>query len=259
MKSLETTLTEKYSTTKLALQKNTAIAMLLLPISSVGQHSTTHTNMLWAGYYNTVRLNPKWSIASDLQLRTKDWANEWSQLLVRSGLTYSFKKNLSVTGGMSFFKNAQYANKELLLKNEWRPWQELFYQLPLNKTALVQRLRTEQRFLQQVANNKKIHSYEFIFRVRYKFEWQFPLQKNNIKLVVGNEIMVNPEYITKSKFFDQNRTSSGINFKLNSITNLQCQYIKIFQWHSSNSVLDDQNVFRVIVFQQFNLKKNNSL
>ena len=239
------------------VRKNIAFAFLLLPLASTAQHTTQHTNMLWAGYYNTIRVNKKWAIASDAQLRTKNWADEWSQLLVRTGLTYSFNSNFSITGGLAFFKNAHYADKELLLKNEWRPWQELSYQLALHRINLLQRLRTEQRFLQEVVNNKKINSYQYIFRLRYKFEWQFPLQENNIRLLIGNEIMVNPDYINNTLFFDQNRTSAGINFKLNSNTNLQCQYIKIFQWHSNTKILEDQNVFRVNVIQQFNFKKNN--
>ena len=240
----------------MTIQKNIVLAILLFPAASGAQHTTQHTNMFWGGYYNTIRLTHKWSIASDAQLRTKDWASKWSQLLIRSGLVYSFNNNFSVTGGLAFFKNAQYADKELLLKNEWRTWQELFYQVAIHKINLVQRLRTEQRFLQQVVDNKKINSYQYIFRLRYKFEWQFPLDENNTRLLIGNEIMVNPGYLNSKSFFDQNRTSSGINFKLNSVTNLQCQYIKIFQWHSSTSVLDDQNVFRVNIFQQFNFKKS---
>ncbi|KAA9038104.1 DUF2490 domain-containing protein [Ginsengibacter hankyongi] len=237
------------------LQQNIVLAILLFPVASVAQRTTQRTNMIWAGYYNTIRLPNKWSIPSDVQLRTKDWTNKWSQLLVRSGLAYSLNNNFSVTGGLAFFKNAQYADKKLLLKNEWRPWQELFYQLAIHKTNLVQRLRAEQRFLQEVVNNKKINSYQYIFRLRYKFEWQFPLDENNTRLLIGNEIMVNPGNINAKSFFDQNRISSGINFKLNSITNLQCQYIKIFLWHSSTSVLEDQNIFRVNIFQQFNFKK----
>ena len=240
----------------MTLQQNIVLAVLLFPGASGAQHTTQHTNMFWAGYYNTIRLPNNFSISSDGQLRTKDWTNKWSQLLVRSGLAYSFNNNFSVTGGLAFFKNAQYADKELLLKNEWRPWQELFYQLSLHKIKLVQRLRTEQRFLQQVVNNKKISSYQYIFRLRYKFEWQFSLDKNNTRLLIGNEIMVNPGYVNAKSFFDQNRTSSGINFTVNSATNLQCQYIKIFQWHRSTSILEDQNVFRVNIFQQFNFKKS---
>jgi len=233
--------------------KNSMLFFILgSPVLGLAQHSTIHSDRLWAGYFNTISFNKKWSLKNDAQLRTTDWFNKWSQLLIRSGAVYNFNNRVAVTVGLAFFKNAQYSGKELLLKNEWRPWQEFSYELPFHKINFSQRLRTEQRFLQLVQNNELSKSYQYIFRLRYKFEWQFPLKDDNIKLLTGNEIMVNPGYIRNSLFFDQNRTSAGINFKLNSTSNLQCQYLKIFQWHSNTSVLEDQNVFRINFIQQFN-------
>ncbi len=220
------------------------------------QHTVQHTNMLWAGYYNTIVFNKKLSLVSDVQLRTRDWTKKWSQFALRTGLNFKFNDHITATGGFVFFKNAQYANKQLLLKNEWRPWQEISYQTKLNQVNFIQRLRTEQRFLQQVANNKLINKYEYIFRLRYRFDWQFQLEKDNIKLLMGNEILINPCFISKTRFFDQNRTFAGLNFKIQSNTSLKIQYLKIFQWRSSTSVLDDQNVFRINIYQQFQLKKS---
>ncbi len=161
----------------------------------------------------------------------------------------------TLTAGLTLFEGAQYVGRDLFFRNEWRPWEELSYQLKLKKINLSQRLRTEQRFLQQVINNRKANIYQYIFRLRYRFEWQFPLTENTIKLMAGNEILINPGYLNNSLFFDQNRTFAGINFKLSATTNLQCQYIKIFQWRSTTSVLEDQNAFRVNVYQQFNTRK----
>jgi len=230
-------------------------AILCLPFPSPGQHAVPHINMLWAGYYNTTRLSNKWSLASDAQLRTKEWANKWSQILIRSGAAYTFNNRVSITAGLAFFKNAQYVDKDLLLKNEWRPWQEVSYQLLLRKTNFIQRLRSEERLLQLVKNNELSKNYQYIFRMRYKFEFQFPLKADNIKLLAPNEVMVNPGYIHSSLFFDQNRTFVGANFKLNSNSGLQCQYVKIFQWHSNTFVMDNQNVFRVNFIQQLNYSK----
>ena len=229
--------------------------MLCLPLALPGQHKVQHINMFWAGYYNTTRFNSKWSLSGDAQIRTKDWAGKWSQLLIRSGAGYNFNNRLSVTVGLAFFKNAQYADKDLLLKNEWRPWQEVSYQLLLHKINFTQRLRGEQRFLQVIKNNELSKDYQYIFRLRYKFEFQFPLKTDKVKLLAANEVMVNPGYIHSSSFFDQNRTFAGINFKLNSTSGLQCQYVKIFQWHSNTSVMDNQNIVRVNFVQQFNYLK----
>ena len=239
---------------------NLKIYILFFPLLFPGvlhaQQKTVHTNMLWAGYYNTLRFNKKWSLVSDAQLRTRDWTEKWSQLLVRSGLSYSFNNQLSLTGGFAFFKNAQYEGKQLLFKNEWRPWQELSYQIKLNKTNFSQRLRTEQRFLQHVENGNKSQSYEYIFRLRYRFDLLFPLKENMLKLLIGNEVLINPHYINNNRFFDQNRTFAGVNYKISEVTTLQCQYLKIFQWRSSTSVLDDQNVVRINIHQQIIFKKN---
>ena len=235
-------------------RQHIVLITLFIPTVSKGQHTTEHTNMLWAGYYNTVRFNKTWSLFSDAQLRTRDWTDKWSQLLVRSGVSYTFNEHIAVTGGLAFFKNAQYADKQLLLKNEWRPWQEFSYQFKLHKITLIQRLRTEQRFIQLVINNAKSKRYEYVFRLRYRFDLQFPLQKNNLKLTTGNEILVNPGFMNNARFFDQNRTYAGMNCKLHSNTTLQFQFIKIFQWRNNTSVLEDQNVFRVNILQQFNFK-----
>ena len=211
--------------------------------------------MLWAGYYNNLLLNNKLSLASDIQIRTKNWDQQFYQGLVRTGLNYKFNSHLSITGGFAFFKNAQYADKDLLLKNEWRPWQELSYQAKIKKINFSQRLRTEQRFMQLVSNGEKSKNYQYIFRLRYRFEGQFPLLKDEIIFLIANEIMVNPGYLNNKLFFDQNRSFAGLNFKMNAHTALQLQYVKIFQWHSNTDIMEDQNVIRINILQQFNFRK----
>lgn len=233
-------------------------AIIFLPLALKAQHTIYHTNMIWTGYYNTLSFNKKWSLVSDAQVRTKDWVNNLSQVLIRSGLSYKINEHVSVTGGFAFFKNTQYAGKELLFKNEWRPWQEISYQTNIKKINFIQRMRTEQRFLQQVVNNKLSDQYQYIFRLRYRFDFLIPFKNNKLKILLGNEILVNPGYLNKKQFFDQNRTYGGISTKLCANTSLQLQYLKIFQWHSNTSVLDDANVFRFNIYQQLNLKRHES-
>ncbi|MEO6687389.1 MAG: DUF2490 domain-containing protein [Dyadobacter sp.] len=228
----------------------------MAPFASKAQHTTEHTNVLWAGYSNIIHFNKKWSLVNDAQVRTKDWTKKWLLYDVRSGLNYSFNDRVSVAGGFALFRNAQYIEKQFFFKNEWRPWQELSWQLKFHKIILLQRLRTEQRFLQQVVNNNKTGDYKYIFRSRYRFEWQFPLKEKAIVLSIGNEVFINPGYLSNSLFFDQNRTFCGINFKLNKTTTLQSHFLKVYQWRSSISVLEDQNIFRVNINQQLSGRKN---
>ncbi len=226
-----------------------------VPVVTEAQHTTRHYNILWVSYNNTFHLSNKWSLVNDVQVRTINWANDQLLYAGRSGISYNINKKITVTAGFALFRTAQNSGKELFFKNEWRPWEEVSYNLKLNnKTTLFQRLRTEQRFLQQTANNQKTKNYQYIFRLRYRFEWQFPLKINTIKLLAGNEFFVNPVYLNNILFFDQNRTFAGLNFKLSSHSVLQSQYIKIFQWRSTASVLEDQNIIRVNFVQQFSKK-----
>ena len=198
-------------------------------------------------------------MVNDVQVRTINWANDWLLYAGRSGISYNINKKITVTAGFALFRTAQNSGKKLFFKNEWRPWEEISYNLKLkNKITLFQRLRTEQRFLQQTANNQKTGNYQYIFRIRYRFELQFPLKINTIKILAGNELFVNPGYLNNLLFFDQNRTFAGLNFKLSAHSVLQSQYIKIFQWRSTTSVLEDQNAIRVNFVQQFNKKIYNS-
>lgn len=231
--------------------------MLFVPFTAKAQHTTIHTHVLWAGYGNYFRFSKKWSLMSDAQVRTIQWTDKWLLYGFRAGLAYNLGHNLAVGSGLTLFESAQYYGDSYFFKNEWRPWEELSYQVKIKETNLLQRLRTEQRFLQQVINNRKSKNYQYIFRLRYRFEWQFPLKENNIRLLAGNEILVNPGYLNNTLFFDQNRTFAGLSFKLSTNTTLQAQYMKIFQWRSSTSVLEDQNAFRLNIYQQFNSRKLN--
>ena len=236
--------------------KNIAFAMLLIPVASKAQHTTKHVNILWEAYNNTLRFNKKWSLVTDAQVRTTDWANKWLLYGIRSGVNFSFNDRLALESGFLLFRTAQHLGKDFFFKNEWRPWEGVTYNIKLKKSNLFQRLRAEQRFLQKTVNNKKVNSYQFMFRVRYRFEYQLPVKKNIIKLSFGNEVFVNPGYLNNSLFFDQNRTFTGLNFKIGSNSILQIQYIKIYQWRSTTPMLEDQNVIRVNFVQQFNLKKS---
>ncbi|MEO8860964.1 MAG: DUF2490 domain-containing protein [Ginsengibacter sp.] len=242
-------------------RKYLVLLFLVTPALARAQQTVKHYNILWLSYNNTFRFNNKWALVSDAQVRTVNWADQWLLYAVRTGLSYSVTPNLSLAVGGALFRSAQYNKTDYFFKNEWRPWEEASYMLKFkNKVNLFQRIRTEQRFLQQTANNKKIGKYQYIFRLRYRFEWTFPLIENKIRLLAGDEIFVNPGHLNTQLFFDQNRTFAGLNFKVNNSSVLQTQYIKIFQWRNPSSVLEDQNIIRVNFVQQFShkIKKTNS-
>lgn len=230
------------------------VVVLLVPFLVNAQVRTVKSNMIWAGYYNSVNLNKKWSVNSDLQFRTRHWTREISQAVIRSGLSYKMNDHFSVTGGFAYLSTAQYLPEKLVMKNEYRPWLEFAYQDSYKKTRFNHRLRLEERFLQQLQSGEKSHVYEKLFRVRYKIDAQFRL-KGTLNFVVANEVMFHPGYISDNRFFDQNRASVALNLKVSEPLSLQWQYMKIYQSRNRATILEDQDVFRFLVYHTINFKK----
>jgi hypothetical protein len=230
----------------------TAVIIFFISTTLVAQNKVTHTNMLWFNYNNNLALNQKWNIVSDVQIRTRDWTSHWSQFALRSGAAYKLNDKFTVTGGFTWFGNVRYYNDEPIVANEWRPWEEIAFQTAIGKNLFIQRIRLEQRFLQIVLAGKKTKEYEKRQRFRYRIEFGFPFNNKKMEIHLGNEVMVNLNYISDSRFFDQNRTFAFINYKVSPLILFQFQYIKIFQWQGAIKVMDDQNVFRFSIHQQIN-------
>lgn len=232
------------------MQKQFLSIAFLLPFILAAQPKVVRNQAIWVGYYNTTSLGNRFSVMSDVQVRTKDWVSAWSQQLVRSGLTYEINKRVAATAGFAFFRTAQSTSRDLLFKKEWRPWQELSIKLEKKKTVLTQRLRTEQRFIQQLKEDKLSNNYTFTFRMRYKWDLQVPIAKTALSFGIGNEVMVNPVAIGTPNVFDQNRASGSIFWKAAPGLSLQWQYIKIIQKKWGVDLIDNQDVVRFNVHQQ---------
>lgn len=204
-----------------------------------------HVNQVWEGYFNSVVLNEKWSVNSDIQFRTKDWFNEPSQVLIRSGIQRKLNGKLSFSAGIAHFR---FYLSDIVTRGEWRPWQEINWSENHRKLKLNHRLRTEERFNQKYKNEEWENEYVFNWRFRYKLELQFPLISRNEKalyLTLANEILINAGKTIKHNYFDQNRLSAGLNIELNKNFTLQPQFIYICQQDANGETLNKISVIRL--------------
>lgn len=214
-----------------------------------------YSNMLWAGYYSAVHFNPKWSIVSDVQIRTNNWQENLAQGLIRSGLSYKLNKRFNVTNGFAYFN---YFINNSIGRNEYRPWQEVGINDKLWKIKIFHRYRLEERINQKVNNDLPINDYVFNFRLRYKLDLRFPLKNEtaegtNVYLLAGNELMINCGKEVGFNFFDQNRTSAGIHFELNDKLGIQFQYLRIWQQLANGLSINNSNVLRFNLYHTINL------
>ena len=131
--------------------------LAILGLRGLSQESAKqikNINQVWAGYYNSIIINEKWSVNSDVQFRTKDWFDHNSQAIIRTGLVRKINEKINVTVGLAHFR---FYLTDVVTRGEWRPWEEISQTDKFKKLKIIQRLRIEQRFNQKTKNGEPIN------------------------------------------------------------------------------------------------------
>lgn len=242
------------------MTKSTHISILLsvLFATSLAQNNSpiiVRDNMVWVGYFSTIKFNDKLSLNSDAQFRTRNEVKNYSQALLRTGLSYKLNEKVDVTLGLAHFRFFITNDKT---RGEWRPWQEFKLNDKFGNCKLSHRFRVEQRFNETVKNSEATNDYQFNFRFRYRFDLRYPILKenksgNNIYALIGNEIMVNAGNNISYNYFDQDRLYIGVNYEINKKIVLQLQYMHVWQQASNGLTLNSNEVIRFNIYHTISI------
>lgn len=234
-----------------------ALTVILLPL--IGQdRKIIKADMLWLGYFNSVRVSERFSVNSDAQVRTRN--SLWYNYLLRSGWVYKINNKLFGSAGLATFFYPQ-INDQNLLRTELRPWEELMLADFIGKIKVSHRFRAEQRFNQVIAKNSLTDDFAYNNRFRYKVDLQIPIFRNEklshvISITLANEIMINTGKIIKYNYFDQDRLAIGFNYQANPAFTFQLQLMHIWQQQSNGYTLENDNVLRLNIYHSIYFKKN---
>ncbi|TAL48555.1 MAG: DUF2490 domain-containing protein [Chitinophagaceae bacterium] len=183
---------------------------------------------LWLAVNLPVNFSKHWQWHNDAGYRTLGTSVEPLQYLYRTGIRYNFNKQWSTAGGIAFFfTKTNFSKAEHEFGNEFRFWEEIVHQHPLNeKLQGLIRFRTEQRFFAATTTKAKYTGYRFRLRMGLN-------QKLNNKW----SLQLTDEYMRQEAHqqfsFDQNRlTFSGI-YQFNKTTQLQTGYMWL-NWPKDN-------------------------
>src|SRR5205809_1011099 len=139
--------------------KRTLIIICLLAKGSIMLYAQTtktteHIQQIWLGYLNQTRFSNKWGIWTDLHLRTKDdYTTNFSQAIIRLGLTYYINDNTKLTLGYGNIFIFPGDNHQRITRHEHRPWQQIQWHTKYGKTRMMQWIRLEERYRQKVLND----------------------------------------------------------------------------------------------------------
>ena len=226
------------------------VGLLLNSFVSAQDKKTVDADMVWVGYFNTIKLNPRFAINSDLQGRTRN--SLLSQYVTRAGLVFGVNSKLYLVGGFAAFFYPQPTNQNLL-RNEWRPWEEIMIADNIGNLKINHRFRAEQRYNEVIIKNNLTDDYSYTNRFRYKIDLQYPLlrsekETHSVYIIAANELMINTGKSIKYNYFDQNRTSVGISYKATRAFTFQVILMRIWQQQSNGYTLENDKVLRFNIY-----------
>jgi len=231
--------------------------------SSIAQTKQTEKlSQVWLGYFDQTRFSNNWGMWADLHLRTKeDLVNNFSQSIVRLGITYYINDAAKFTLGYAYVTNYPGDNHKQIDQIEHRPWQQLQWHTKYGKKRMMQWFRLEEKYKQKILNDSTLaDGYSFNWKLRYNFWYEIPFSKegNTAKawsFILNDEVHINFGKQVINNYFDQNRFFLGLKYQLTAHNNLQFGYMNLFQQLAAGNKYKNINAARIFFFQNIDLRK----
>jgi hypothetical protein len=232
------------------LNKLAKFAVFLLAYFSVsqnlhGQAVDSHA-VYWIKYQSQLNFSPVIWWTNEIDNRRFISPGTQNQFITHSRFHFKngrweYAAGLTLSWAYATFaeKNIQHPSTEI------RPVIEASYEIPFQKWFLQQRLRIDNRFLEEDRFGSVLQDSYYIMRLRYRVQARIPLIKdenNQAKLVgkVAEEIMLNHHRNT----FDQNRIYGTVEYSVSKRWAIETGYIYIYQQRLGRDELLSRHVIR---------------
>ncbi|NTS39729.1 DUF2490 domain-containing protein [Flavisolibacter sp. BT320] len=229
-------------------------ALLMLTVSGNAQQQFSG----WAGSFNTFKLNNRFSLHFDAQLRSTNDLENVGAILLRPGLNYHLNKNLVFTAGYLLNSSRRTVGTASSLLSEHRIWQQALVNQKVSKVALAHRFRFEERFIPKAkisGDELATDGYDQVFRFRYFIRGILPLVpgttfssgpfaalQNEVFLNTGNTTAVN------GKAFDQNRLYGAVGYRFQGKMDIEIGYMN--QYSNTRTAFVNNHILQLAVYKR---------
>ena len=226
------------------------LLLAALPSLPALADSTVSQQTGWAAWFNNAAFNDKFGLVSDIQLRSNDeWAGART-LLIRPGLSWYRAPGQTLSAGYALIETF---NRDAADATEHRIWQQWVSSYRIERLAVSQRFRLEQRFIGR-PGAPDVYSDRF----RWFARLQLPLADigegpfaRGAFLAFQNEAMLNlsGRDALNAELFDQNRAYIACGWRLNRKLDLEIGYLN--QWVNGRSRDTVNHVLQVAAYSFF--------
>jgi len=243
--------------------------LILFNIPFVTQSQNTRNNEYntigWYSYFGTFKLDSKYSIHSEYQLRRDNFITDKQQGLLRVGLNYQLNSKIQLRLGYAWIETYPYGETPINGMGKDFTEHRVFQMLTLNdKISIVDishRFMLEQRWIGRYSNESASTEdiVALLNRFRYKFRVKIQLNGNSIKdktpyLACYDEVFLGFGDNVNENIFDQNRFGVVLGYRFNTTLRIEAGYLN--QIVQLGREINNQNIFQnnngIIINTNFN-------
>lgn len=233
-------------------------ATLVTHFSLAQNRISEHNTIGWFSTTITPAVSKKVSLHGEYQWRRDDLVKNWQQSLLRVGVNYKIHPQVTLHAGYAWIETFPYGTYTLSSVPrrfpEHRVYEQLVVTANVGKSALMHRLRLEQRWLGRFASmDTDRPSYVFLNRLRYMPRLDIPLSAKWYAAFY-DEIFIGFGKNVGENVFDQNRVSALMGYKANKNFRVEGGFLN--QTVQLGREIEGKNVFQynngVIINTYFN-------
>lgn len=214
-------------------------------------------NISIGGIFPTIdhsgELNKRWSYNSYLFGAMKPYQSTEGNarplyLYGELGLSYLLADNLWLTGSYVYERQQPF---EIKPRNEHRLFQQLTYKIPMHRLSIKQRLRFDERFIENIS----INQFEFSHRIRYLLGATYDLS-NNFYLTSYTEFFINTTSGENFQF-NENWSAFQLGYNINQNNSIECGYLFVGWIYNKQTDWFNQHYLQITWVSKLNFTENN--
>jgi hypothetical protein len=238
--------------------KNTLLSLFFIGFgyqTAVGQNSriNNYNAIGWYNYFGTFKLDEKFSVHTEYQLRRNNVITDKQQGLLRLGLNYQLSPKAQFRLGYAWIETYPYGDIPINGFGKDFTEHRAFQMITLSdKIAIVEfshRFMLEQRWVGRYSNPNLSNEDVFpvLNRFRYMFRFQIPLKGKKMAnqtpyVAIYDEILLGFGKNVNENVFDQNRFGMLLGYKFDSTIRIEAGYLN--QILQLGREVNSQNVFQ---------------
>lgn len=207
----------------------------------------------WYNYFGTFKLNDKFGIHTEYQLRRDNLITDKQQGLLRVGLNYQLNPNVQFRVGYAWIETYPYGDIPIngLGRDftEHRAFQMVTLTDKIGKIDFSHRFMLEQRWVGRYSSAAVTTEDDFplLNRMRYMIRAQMPLKGSKIQdntpyVAAYNEIFIGFGKNVNENVFDQNRIGLLLGYQFNKSLRIEAGYLN--QILQLGREVEGRNVFQ---------------